>query len=157
MKVCARCREELPESEFTAAPRMKSGLKSYCRDCCRLDARERRAANPERARAIANASHKRRYTTEWRWAQGLRRYGLTAETFATMLVDQGGRCAICRTDAPLGKSNRWHVDHCHATGVVRGLLCAGCNVGIGHLGDDPDRLRSAAAYIEHHREQENAA
>jgi hypothetical protein len=43
-----------------------------------------------------------------------------------------------------------HVDHCHQTGHVRALLCTGCNSGLGAFRDSPERLREAAAYIEHH-------
>ncbi len=62
-----------------------------------------------------------------------------------MLVDQGGVCALCRT-APAA-----HVDHDHATGGVRELLCFNCNGGLGQFKDDPALLRAAARYVEAHR------
>jgi hypothetical protein len=151
-KPCAMCGRVLPRTSFTVDPRMKSGLKSYCKDCCLIDARRRRAANPERVRAVANAARKRRYTSEWRREQGLKRYGLTLTEYDVLLTEQGGRCAICRTDTPGGRGN-WHVDHCHDSGKVRALLCSRCNVGIGLLSHDPERLRAAADYIEHHEEK----
>jgi hypothetical protein len=78
----------------------------------------------------------------------LRRYGITQEQFDAMLEHQGNRCAICRTDTPCPTSGKtWHIDHDHETGRVRGLLCNSCNRGIGQLGDDPDRLESAARYL----------
>jgi ribosomal protein L24E len=55
-----------------------------------------------------------------------RRYGLTIEQFDEMLAEQGGVCAICGTDTPLGRGT-FHVDHDHQTGQVRGLLCHPCN------------------------------
>ena len=149
-KRCARCEQDLPRTDFTTDPRMRSGLKSYCRTCCKEDARKRRAANPERARELQRVAARRRYTTEWRREQALRHlYGLTLEQYESMLEAQSHRCAICRTDTPGGRGT-WHVDHCHKTGAVRGLLCTGCNVGIGHLSHDPARLRAAAIYIEEH-------
>jgi hypothetical protein len=47
--------------------------------------------------------------------------------------------------------SRLHQDHDHVTGQTRDLLCSNCNKGLGCLGDDPERLRAAAAYIERHR------
>lgn len=61
-----------------------------------------------------------------------------------MLAEQGGVCAICRA-APAA-----HVDHDHATGAVRALLCFNCNGGLGQFRDDPDTLREAAEYVRFH-------
>ncbi|MGI5169477.1 endonuclease VII domain-containing protein [Spirillospora sp. CA-253888] len=69
------------------------------------------------------------------------RYGLTEQEAATLARVQGGYCAIC-CDRSVE-----HVDHCHDTQVVRGLLCVGCNSGMGQLRDDPGALRRAAAYL----------
>jgi hypothetical protein len=74
------------------------------------------------------------------------KYGLTADDFRTMLAEQGGRCAICGGTEP-GPRN-WHIDHDHAFGHVRGLLCHKCNVGLGHFDDSVDRLRAAVRYLE---------
>ena len=59
-----------------------------------------------------------------------------------MLIAQSGRCAIC-TD-PMTNP---HVDHCHSSSTVRGLLCTNCNVGLGQFKDDPTRLLAAVAYL----------
>jgi hypothetical protein len=71
--------------------------------------------------------------------------GLTPLDYERMLVAQNGVCAICRQR---DNGKRLAVDHSHATGRVRGLLCFSCNTGIGKLGDDPARLRLAADYLE---------
>lgn len=75
-----------------------------------------------------------------------RKYGIGVDEFDALLAAQDGRCAICGTDAPNGQG--WQVDHDHESGAVRGILCFGCNVSIGHLNDNPALLRAAAAYIE---------
>ncbi len=88
--------------------------------------------------------HKRR-------AIKLKQYGLTPESFLEMLAKQGGRCAICAVvldpELKTGR-DRPCVDHDHATGEVRGILCHGCNPGLGHFQDDPRILHMAALYLE---------
>lgn len=71
-------------------------------------------------------------------------YGITLEQFDAMLAVQDGKCAICRGD---GDGKAWHVDHCHDTNRVRGILCALCNRGIGHFRESAELLRSAATYM----------
>ena len=78
-----------------------------------------------------------------------RKYGIGEETFFRMLDEQDGRCAICREAELPGIST--HVDHCHKTGAVRGLLCENCNRALGIMKDNPVRLRAAAAYLEKSR------
>lgn len=88
-----------------------------------------------------------------RWAERKSRYGVTRERYEALLAEQDHRCAICRTDSPGAKA--WKIDHDHACcpgnkscgSCVRGLLCNRCNVGIGMLGDNPEVLFSAAAYL----------
>lgn len=58
----------------------------------------------------------------------------------------GNRCAICGAMETEGQ--KFAVDHCHATGCLRGLLCPPCNLGLGSFRDDPERLRKAAKYVE---------
>jgi hypothetical protein len=68
-------------------------------------------------------------------------YGIDHDTFDVISATQNGRCAICHEEKKL------HVDHCHNTGKVRGLLCHTCNAGIGMLRESPDLLHAAVRYL----------
>lgn len=87
-------------------------------------------------------------------ARTLRAYGLTEADWDGLIKRQRGLCAICRTGKPGGRGERWHIDHDHVTGQVRGLLCHRCNMGIGFFLDDPDVIRAAARYVAKHRQTE---
>lgn len=93
----------------------------------------------------------RRKTKEWqaenqdkRFAQRLRKYGITPNDYYNMLDEQDGGCAICGGG---DDKTRFHVDHCHSTMQVRGLLCGQCNLGLGKFRDRADLLDAAAAYL----------
>lgn len=73
------------------------------------------------------------------------KYGLTQAGYETILAGQGMACAICK-QVP-AKGIRLAVDHSHTTGKVRGLLCQGCNAGLGMFRDNPERLEAAMAYL----------
>ena len=85
---------------------------------------------------------------EKRKAQRLRELGITMDQYAAMLERQSGRCAICGYSDTADPRYFPVVDHCHATGKVRGLLCLNCNHALGKFKDDPARLRMAAIYVE---------
>jgi len=76
---------------------------------------------------------------------------MTPAEYDRLLSVQGGLCAVCRRDEVArdrrGRIRPLAVDHDHDTGAVRGLLCANCNVAIGYMDDDADRLESAAGYL----------
>jgi len=75
-----------------------------------------------------------------------RKYGMTVRELHALMESQGRACAICRTQEWGAKGPQ--VDHCHTNGHVRGLLCVGCNTGLGQFKDDTARFRAAIAYLE---------
>lgn len=121
-KFCTVCTKWVPISRFSAHGKTLDKLQTVCNDCTSLK------------RTVNN-------------------YGLTAIDIIAMLEAQGG-CAICGAKEPT-RNQGWHVDHDHrcCSGVktcgkcVRGVLCAGCNQGLGQFEDDPKRLLSAIAYL----------
>lgn len=106
-------------------------------------ARERHAENPDRRRAQSRKLY--RHKREAILARRLfKLYGLTLEQWNAMLLDQGMACAACLAIFQAHP----HVDHDHVTGVVRGLLCFGCNAAIGQAKESAERLRALADYLD---------
>ncbi len=109
---------------------------------------EYRLRNDERTKECARERtrlYRERQPDKWRIPR-LRRYGLTIADYDRMVDEQKGVCAICHGHQPDGR--RLYVDHCHTTGIVRGLLCVSCNRGLGSFIDNPEALRRAALYLE---------
>lgn len=91
----------------------------------------------------------KRRNPDWQRDYTLKRnYGITIEDFRAMRQRQGYRCAICGRHEDAIKPKGLRVDHDHATGKVRGLLCHGCNLSLGHFGDSPEILIRASQYLE---------
>jgi len=72
------------------------------------------------------------------------RYGIDGPSFAKKVSDQKGLCAICCVKLAT------YIDHCHATGKLRDVLCQKCNTGLGMFLDSSDFLRAAADYLDRH-------
>ena len=141
-KVCPRCKVELPRSAFVS--RSNGHTKSYCAPCDKEYARIRQKANRD---AHPERGAKRK---EWNRKATLKRsYGMTPARYGEMFLSQGGGCAICH-GPPTGNRRNLDVDHCHSTGVIRSLLCGPCNRVLGFAKDNPDVLRAAASYVDHH-------
>jgi Recombination endonuclease VII len=119
-KWCSRCDTTHPLTAFYADRHSADGYRVYCKPCYRH---------------IRHASRDVRRAAELR-----RKFGLTPEAYDTMLAAQHFRCAICQT-VWRGGSRRFHVDHDHATGTIRGLLCGRCNTVLGALHEDPKEIR----------------
>ncbi|MFD8536640.1 endonuclease VII domain-containing protein [Streptomyces rubrogriseus] len=176
-KQCTGCKRNLPVSEFARDKNRSDGLQVRCRECVAeysaAHYRRRREAMglTVREKVDVPAGHKLCRTcgavkphSEWhrnatasdglatcckacRAIQGReghlkRHYGLTEAERDQLIADQGGVCCICLA-APAA-----HVDHCHETGRVRGVLCFSCNAALGQFKDRPDAIRRAAAYVE---------
>jgi hypothetical protein len=115
------------------------------------DRRRERYATDVEYRETCKKSARQRPPHKRREGRLLKQFGISAEQYERMLAEQGGTCALCPAVLSDGRGHMLAVDHCHATGRVRGLLCINCNQGLGKFGDDPKRLRRAADYLERAR------
>lgn len=114
--------------------------------------RERYASDPEHREKLREQARRSRKPAQKRAAHLKREFDLTPEAFQSLLEEQGGGCAICQTKMTglkeRGRRERsLHVDHCHKTKAVRGILCHRCNFGLGHFRDNPALLETAAQYL----------
>lgn len=130
------CYKILPFHKFSVHSRAKDGLQNNCRECM----------STYRKEWESNSDNQRRRKL---WSK----YKLTLEDYDNMFWEQEGMCAICESpETRNAKYNFFPVDHCHATGKVRALLCDYCNVGLGRFEDDIERLKEAIKYLEKHNE-----
>ena len=119
----------------------------YCSAPCRNAAEKRRyrerkglAVNPIRGPYTGRSNNRRAYALKYK-------FGITVDQYEQMLENQNNSCAICNKEARAeGKSLA--VDHDHATGEIRGLLCSYCNYKLVGRHRDPHLLRKIADYIE---------
>jgi len=118
------------------------------RELARIRSKEWRKANPERSRYNAKRYQRKNPQKVLEWQ--LRKYGLTLDKHKQLLCKQKGRCAICGSNSRgmQHSNNRLCIDHDKDTGKVRGLLCGGCNVGLGHFQHSIEFLRRAIEYLE---------
>lgn len=128
-KICRYC-----EAPFKGRP---DRLSRFCSRSCATASR-----NEMRGSGLTTTEVHRRYFRE-------KFYGLTHEDFTELWDEQNGLCAICEFPMVNGGNTRnsCHIDHCHDTGQVRGVLCHSCNMGLGKFYDNPELLNRAAKYI----------
>lgn len=155
-RYCAQCAEEADRRQREAAtertrrwraenPEKDAAQKRdhYDRtaDAQRARARAWHHANPERVRARREALREQKRPR-------VSKYGITEAEYYELLEFQGGACAICRREEN-GKRHHFDVDHDHATGAVRGLLCNRCNRLLSNAQDDHALLEQASSYLAH--------
>ncbi len=122
--------------------RLTSGRYSrrYCDDCLRE--RNRISGREAKRKDRARPGYKAKYR-EW----FLRKtYGIGMAELNEIIERQGSACAVCRAVFS-GWSKKWHVDHCHETNRVRGVLCQLCNHLLGNAKDSTQILLSAVEYL----------
>lgn len=152
-RICTVCQKELPTSEFY-------GANAKCKPCfaktyapvAAKRRKERRAADPEAARARERELYQKwKQTRPEGWRRAVRNgrlketYGITIDDLDRMIEECKATCQIC-SEVQLDPY-KMHVDHCHTTGAIRGLICGKCNVGIGMFRDNPEYLIRAAEYL----------
>ena len=133
-KRCTKCGEDKPQSAFWRRGGGSSTLRARCKDCTRDD-----NAIWERCNSAKSGRFRKRQS------RLKLEYNITPAEYMTMLIAQTGRCAMCGACAK--PERELSVDHNHATGQVRGLLCQNCNGGIALLNEDIGLLQAAIDYL----------
>ena len=136
MKTCSKCRVAKPLDEYYFVKRTQKHT-AACKQCTCVDAKRWREANPELFRQSIRKN------------QLLRQYGLTLEEYDVLKESQSGGCAICGATP----DTNLRVDHDHATGKIRGLLCHHCNTGLGMFREDVALMLKAIVYLSENRGQ----
>ncbi|MER5212709.1 endonuclease VII domain-containing protein [Streptomyces sp. NPDC002838] len=173
VKRCSRCKESKPRAAFAANRAARDGPQAYCREGWAEYHQARQLAKGKNVRPRVQTPEGHKFCrgcgeikphSEWhrnatasdglstscetcRASKGRaghleRQYGITEADRDELISSQAGVCRICLA-APAA-----HVDHCHNTGRVRGVLCFSCNAALGQFKDRPDVIRRAAAYVE---------
>jgi hypothetical protein len=161
---------------FSAHANRDDGMQVHCKECMRAYRRQNRArlavkdreyrrANQERGRQVKNAywqknkerlstyhsshyeANKKRIAARHRNEALLRQYGITNAEYEQQLERQRGLCPLCGVEAKNHGDRRGAIDHCHETGVVRGILCGPCNVGLQRIERDVSWAQRAAEYV----------
>lgn len=158
-KKCSRCKEEKLLVDFHNSKVGFLGKQGACKLCQRQVLDDRRAANPEHYNKLSSLWKKKnpeKTKASSRNAALKRTYGISSKDYAEMLEAQGFSCALCQSKEPCGVG-RFHVDHCHTTGKVRGLLCHYCNIGLGHFKESAALLERAIEYLRVTKESKDNA
>jgi hypothetical protein len=160
MKLCKACGRDLDESCFGKHARNgKVYLRYLCKECMAVRRKEYRSLESTKA-----AEREYRKRNKFRdaprisnWARKhkdllknrrlVKVYGIDMAWFSSQYSKQGGACAICKCAIDAIPTRYTHVDHDHATGVVRGILCQACNKGLGLFHDSSDALIRASEYL----------
>jgi len=134
-KRCQRCHRWFPLDKFHFDNGKRDGLNKWCKECVNKHRKEKVPIEKQRAYDLHKA------------------YGITKKQYDQMLEAQGDVCYICKGeeqsfDTRSGELRALSVDHDHATGEIRKLLCHRCNCALGWANEEPERLRAIADYAE---------
>ena len=123
---CSACGEWKPSTEYNKNKQQTNGLHYSCRSCAKR--------------------HVRKYNLP-------SKYGITLEKYDSLLAAQMSKCSICEKDLVDGSDDyqeRPVVDHNHATGEVREILCYGCNLALGNALDSSEYVLKLYDYLKRH-------
>lgn len=135
MKLCTTCKQTKPLAQFSKKKGTKDGLQYVCKECSKKHTKKWMAENPSFFL--------------------LRSYGITIEEKQEMMAKQNNSCAICKE--PFVSTKHTHVDHCHNSTKIRGILCNRCNTALGSFKDSPKLLQRAIYYLEYHATENTTA
>ena len=168
-KICCKCKTEQSLDQFRLLKNKVNKYYSYCKPCTKQVTALWRDSNKEYAKAYDKAYragnrdkikskreqnkdyyklykqiHKERIRQQNYENRIKKAYNLTPKDVEDLRLSQKNACSICNTSFNIKRMN---IDHCHATGVIRGLLCNPCNAALGLFDDDIHNLKAAIKYL----------
>lgn len=168
-KRCLDCRVYKPLDDFNKRSQNKDGREGRCRDCSKKNRKKWIEANWDKVTAqhhqwyvknkdkqsdrakVLYQEQKEERNKQTRTYRLQYDYGITEEDYKELLRKQEGKCAICGATKANNFRDNLYVDHCHSTGIVRGLLCTRCNSCLGLFQDDVSILEAAIRYLNKER------
>ena len=135
MRICVKCNIEQPIENYykqTGARTKKGYRRPTCKSCVGESTTQWSKDNPEKMKEIR------------RKAKLKKKYGISLKQYDEMVIKHGNKCAVCNKTHERRPLN---VDHCHATGKVRGLLCDKCNMALGLLNDSTETIKNLERYL----------
>jgi len=127
-KLCGKCGVVKAFDDFYNSKRYKTGKASYCKDC-HSDYYKTRCPEKRRLEAVKS------------------RYGLSPEDYYQLKASANSTCQTCGELEGNSKPTKLVVDHCHETGIVRGMICDRCNRALGLVGDNIKTLSNLISYL----------
>lgn len=161
-RICNCCKSWKPIEQYTKSKTGHMGLSAVCKDCENEKARIRYAEKDilsrrkgqksvydrERRKRLRAEGKLKKPDPEAQREQAMKRkYGITIKDYEAMVKAQNNECAICFAPGEQERNGKLVIDHCHASGKVRGLLCNKCNLLLGHANDTIERLERAILYL----------
>ncbi len=131
-KICNVCGKNKRVSSYDKCHTI-SGIRGECTEC-------RRSSDRKAKSRTVSKEKQRQYNIK-------KIHGLSPERYKILWDSQEGLCAICKVQLSSLSRKAVHIDHCHATGKVRGVLCNQCNWGLGHFRDSVLYLDAAKQYL----------
>lgn len=133
---CRLCNKVKSFNDFYKDKKLKNGLHTYCKDCCKIKAKGAYARNPERAKKAMREWREKNPEIS-RAIKAKSSFGISRNEYFEMKRV----CVIC------GSKEKLCIDHSHQSGRIRGMLCSACNKGLGFFKDNPTLLLRASDYI----------
>jgi hypothetical protein len=150
---CSRCKKTLLKTEFHRNSRHKNGASTFCKQCQIQCTKEWQRKNSKKWNEYQKAYYHKNYeklSRDRRRRHAKTKFGISLEEYEQYCSQPC--CEICAVK--FDSKNKPHLDHCHASGHIRGVLCASCNRGLGHFKDNSTSLQQAIAYLETHKIQQ---
>jgi hypothetical protein len=150
LKKCTRCLKwkNNNRKDFAVSKECKDNTHTICRSCHARYNKTPDQARKNRERAKKRRAELNKIDPRIIKAQKIKTvYGLSRDQYEMMFEDQEFKCAVCITESVQPYTTYSHIDHHHASGKVRGILCRECNIGLGRFKENIESLERAIVYL----------